>query len=696
MKTIKYIFSMCIITLLIISCVNDDDNTDFVNTAVAPTNVMALFNVTQDNTGLVTITPTAENAINFNIFYGDATEEPANIMQGENAMHTYEEGTYTVRIVAVGVTGLETEITKELAVSFNAPSNLVATAENDVAISKQVNVLATADDAVSYDVDFGDGSEILTGNIGEIISHIYADAGTYNITVVAMGAAIETTQFIIEDFEVTAILQPLASAPTPPARAAQDVISVFSAAYTDLENTNFFPDWGQGGQGSSWAMFDLAGDQMLQYINLSYQGVALEDGTSVDVSAMEFLHIDVWTADVTTQIETSLINNPAGSSEAPVTNNLNPNDWTSIDIPISDYTDQGLSVNEIFQLKFVGTPWAAGTVFIDNIYFWKESTGPSPIVGTWKIAPEEGALEVGDGAGTIWWAIPAADVATRACYFDDEYIFNADGSFQNVLGTETWLETWQGVAADGCGAPIAPHNGSSPATYIDNGNSLTISGVGAYLGIPKVHNTGEDGMPVNDTITYDYVIAPDGNTLEITISGFNGGTEYWYYKLIKDSAPVSPLIGTWKVASEEGALEVGDGAGTVWWSIPDADLAARACYFDDAYIFNADGSFQNVLGTETWLETWQGVAADGCGAPIAPHNGTNTASYTSTASTVTVNGLGAYLGLPKVHNTGENGMPDNDTITYDYVLSTDGNTLDITISGFNGGTEYWYYKLIKQ
>ncbi len=687
---------MCIITLLIISCVNDDDNTDFVNTAVAPTNVMALFNVTQDNTGLVTITPTAENAINFNIFYGDATEEPANIMQGENAMHTYEEGTYTVRIVAVGVTGLETEITKELAVSFNAPSNLVATAENDVAISKQVNVLATADDAVSYDVDFGDGSEILTGNIGEIISHIYADAGTYNITVVAMGAAIETTQFIIEDFEVTAILQPLASAPTPPARAAQDVISVFSAAYTDLENTNFFPDWGQGGQGSSWAMFDLAGDQMLQYINLSYQGVALEDGTSADVSAMEFLHIDVWTADVTTQIETSLINNPAGSSEAPVTNNLNPNDWTSIDIPISDYTDQGLSVNEIFQLKFVGTPWAAGTVFIDNIYFWKESTGPSPIVGTWKIAPEEGALEVGDGAGTIWWAIPAADVATRACYFDDEYIFNADGSFQNVLGTETWLETWQGVAADGCGAPIAPHNGSSPATYIDNGNSLTISGVGAYLGIPKVHNTGEDGMPVNDTITYDYVIAPDGNTLEITISGFNGGTEYWYYKLIKDSAPVSPLIGTWKVASEEGALEVGDGAGTVWWSIPDADLAARACYFDDAYIFNADGSFQNVLGTETWLETWQGVAADGCGAPIAPHNGTNTASYTSTASTVTVNGLGAYLGLPKVHNTGENGMPDNDTITYDYVLSTDGNTLDITISGFNGGTEYWYYKLIKQ
>ena len=48
--------------------------------------------------------------------------------------------------------------------------------------------------------------------------------------------------------------------------------------------------------------------------------------------------------------------------------------WTSLDIPISDYTDQGLTVTEIFQMKFVGTPWAAGTVFIDNIYFYKDPT----------------------------------------------------------------------------------------------------------------------------------------------------------------------------------------------------------------------------------------------------------------------------------------------------------------------------------
>jgi hypothetical protein len=38
------------------------------------------------------------------------------------------------------------------------------------------------------------------------------------------------------------------------------------------------------------------------------------------------------------------------------------------------------------------------------------------------------------------WLNSEEDVVTRACYFDDEYVFNADGSFNNVLGDETWIE----------------------------------------------------------------------------------------------------------------------------------------------------------------------------------------------------------------------------------------------------------------
>jgi hypothetical protein len=95
-----------------------------------------------------------------------------------------------------------------------------------------------------------------------------------------------------------------------------------------------------------------------------------------------------------------------------------------------------------------------------------KSAEPPLLSGTWKMAPEAGALMVGpspnDGS---WWSNSEEDVVTRACYFDDEYVFNADGSFNNVQGAETWLETWQGVA-EGCGTPVAPHDGSNAATWI--------------------------------------------------------------------------------------------------------------------------------------------------------------------------------------------------------------------------------------
>lgn len=88
------------------------------------------------------------------------------------------------------------------------------------------------------------------------------------------------------------------------------------------------------------------------------------------------------------------------------------------------------------------------------------------IEGTWKIAPEAGSLAVGPAMGDFsWWSISAGDVVARDCFYDDEFVFNADGSFQNVQGDETWNEPWQGMDPEGCAAPIAPHDGSSAATW---------------------------------------------------------------------------------------------------------------------------------------------------------------------------------------------------------------------------------------
>lgn len=376
MRILKYVMSLSFLALTILRCANDDDKTGFVNQIPAPTNLEMSVRVTQDNSGLVTLTPSGEGVSYYIIDFGDNSEKSEDIQPGERVNHTYEEGSYQVVLTAYNLAGKTTEITQPIEVSFQAPQNLEVVIENDVALSKTVNVTASADFAMFYEVSFGEdaSAEPLSANIGETISFTYQDAGVYTISVEVFGAAIETTTYT-EDFEVVAILQPLESAPTPPGRDENDVISIFSAAYANEPGANYFPDWGQGGCcGSGWAMFDLAGDEMLQYTNLSYQGN--EFGAAVDVSDMEYIHLDVWTADVLQTIEVSLIS--ASNGERPVVAALTPNAWTSIDIPISDYTSQsGFTVADIFQLKYVGTPSGEGTVFIDNIYFYRGASAPT-------------------------------------------------------------------------------------------------------------------------------------------------------------------------------------------------------------------------------------------------------------------------------------------------------------------------------
>ena len=375
MKTINKFFTLLFVFTAFVSCKEDFlEETDF--GIVAPSNVNATFNITQDNTGLVTITPTAVGAIKFDVDFGDGSEIATGIAAGKHVKHTFTEATHSVGITAIGLGNLKTAASVELIVSFKAPQNLVVAMTNSTTISRQVDVVATADYATSFDFAPGqDGAEAVSANIGETASFKYDAAGTYSVTVTAKGGAIETTSFS-QDFEVTALMQPVTSAPTPKDRPSSSVISVYSSSYAAQAVTNFngFPDWGQGGQGSSWAEFDLNGDKMLQYVNLSYQGNQFD---AVDVSAMEYLHLDVWTADVE-KLKLFLIQT-AIPQETPIEVDLVADEWTSIDIPLSSYTDLGQAITAIDQFKYEGTPWAGGSVFIDNVYFYKASEVKLPI-----------------------------------------------------------------------------------------------------------------------------------------------------------------------------------------------------------------------------------------------------------------------------------------------------------------------------
>lgn len=336
--------------------------------------------------------------------------------------------------------------------------------------------------------------------------------------------------------------------------------------------------------------------------------------------------------------------------------------------------------------------------------------------GTWQVEPVAGSLGVGPVREDIsWWSIDEAGVTTRACFFDDEYVFDRDGTFDNVLGDDTWLEAWQDADnAEACGAPVAPHDGSGNYTWTyteetDDTGSLLIDGLGGYMGIPKAVNAGELSAeappPVPPNVTY-LVTWVNDNTVILDIESGTG--VWWRARMVKTVQPppldevVSPVVGTWRVAPEPASLGVGPSRGDVgWWAIDDGGVTTRACFFDDDYTFNDDGSFANTLGDDTWLEGWQGVDGETCGTPVAPHDGTAQATWAldMEAGMLTINGAGAYLGIPKAVNDGELGNADNlGTLTgsIEYMVEFSENNTRMTVDIESGTNTWWRFVMEKQ
>ena len=330
-----------------------------------------------------------------------------------------------------------------------------------------------------------------------------------------------------------------------------------------------------------------------------------------------------------------------------------------------------------------------------------EPPPPSPFMGTWTMAPEAGSLGVGPAEFDVsWWNGDAGAIEARACYYDDEYIFNPDGSFRVETQGETWVEGWQGAAEDACAAPVSPHDGSIAATWSHDQTegTLTISGQGSYVGLPKAVNGAEIGSPADapESITYNAYPQEDGSVL-VTVEA--GAGVWWNYKLVKtaEAAEPSVLAGTWYMSLGDGSLGVGPSEFDVsWWNNSAEVTETRACYFNDEYVFGAYGSFANVQQDQTWVEVWQGAAADSCAAPVAPHDGSANAqfAYDAEAQTLTVSGLGAYIGLPKAVNGAEIGSPDDaaSSITYNAYLNDDG-TMDVTVEA--GAGVWWNYVLTR-
>jgi hypothetical protein len=203
MKKLTFIFGFAFLFFASISCTQKDGidkDLTFLDSAVS-SNDNKIFDISNDNSGTVKITPIGDGVTTCVISFGHGTGTAASatVMAGASATHVYPEGDYTVSIVTSDIAGHQTTVTYPLKVTYRAPENLAVTLTQAV---HNLKVKANADYAASYVVYFGDvASEVGTPMAsGAEISHDYATSGNYNLKVVALSGGAAKTE------KVTAIV----------------------------------------------------------------------------------------------------------------------------------------------------------------------------------------------------------------------------------------------------------------------------------------------------------------------------------------------------------------------------------------------------------------------------------------------------------------------------------------------------------
>jgi hypothetical protein len=199
MKTNKLIIGLCCSLLFLAGCKKGIfDDISFLDTVTSTTKLSALYDITQDNSGKVTITPNGEGATYYEVYYGDNTANPVKVLPGKNTVHQYAEGVYKVKIVGYNSLGVKTEATQDLTVSFKAPEDLkVTVAQNGLSLT----VDATAQFETFFKVFFGDSNDVTpipfkTFIEGQPITYTYAKAGKYDVKVVALSGGAASTELV--------------------------------------------------------------------------------------------------------------------------------------------------------------------------------------------------------------------------------------------------------------------------------------------------------------------------------------------------------------------------------------------------------------------------------------------------------------------------------------------------------------------
>jgi hypothetical protein len=479
-KYYKLIFAF-LCTIPFVSCETDENELVNLEQIQAPANLGATFQITQDNSGLVEITPTGEGAALYTVDFGDGTAPTEAIQVGESVEHIYAEGEYEVEITGSNINGKSATGIQPLTVSFLAPEDLETEIVKDADNNYLVTVSASATNAAMFEVYFGENQEEEPTLLmpGETVSYTYSNVGTYDVRVVALSGGQATTEIV----EQVIITDPL-----------------FLPITFESETLNYtFTNFG-GGQGVGAPIVDNPdpsevnnSEKVASYTkpenSESWAGTTIALDEPIDFSSERYISVDIWSPEAGTEILLKIENleNADIFVEDIATTTVDEGwetlvfDMNAID-PAVDYGRIALFFN-------FNIPGTGETYYFDNIkttrlelvklpltfesenisYSWSGFGGAgatvidNPDVSGINTSPKVTELEKGDGS-EVWAGVS----------------LNLDQELNFENGTTVTMETWSPEP----GVPIllkfedsdsAPDANGNPSVFVEVIQNTTLA-----------------------------------------------------------------------------------------------------------------------------------------------------------------------------------------------------------------------------
>ncbi|HSP11480.1 MAG TPA: hypothetical protein VLO29_03055 [Salegentibacter sp.] len=357
-KYFKIIFAL-LLTLPFLSCESDDESLVDLNQIQEPANLGASFKITQDNSGLVTVTPKGESANMFSVDFGDGSEVASEIKPGESVEHIYAEGDYDVEVTGINLNGVSATGVQPLTVSFRQPENLAVTITKADDDNYTITVSAEADFAAMFEVYFGDedDEEPTTFMIGESATHTYDAVGDYDVRVVALSGGAAS----LEETQTVSITDPL-----------------FLPIDFESETLNYtFYNFG-GGEGAGAPVIDNpdpsginASDKVASYTkpagSETWAGTTIALDEPIDFSSNKYISMDVWSPAAGTPVTFKIENlDDANIAVETTVETTLSNEWETITFDMSA-EDPAIEYGRIVLFFNLGTPGADETYYFDNI-----------------------------------------------------------------------------------------------------------------------------------------------------------------------------------------------------------------------------------------------------------------------------------------------------------------------------------------